>query len=738
MSRLLRCVWVFVLVVGALAVIPSTAAFAATTAPITGLSARGGYNSVELSWRPPADTRLYRGVSIWRYEGNVDPAPAPVLVAKVDQTRSSYTDRNLTVPPSGLWAYKVYTRDAVKGGIQPQDVADWMTSAMSGRVTDARGNGVGNVFVSVGYSAWSSGGQTTTASDGTWLIDGVTGNSAVACFDPRNATGGISTTGYGPECFDSVPSIPNYGRTARTVTLTRGTLARGIDASLDPAGVVAGVVRNAAGRPLAHAGVTVLRSDSQVYRTAVTGSDGSYRFVGLAAGQYTSCVYQPYTATLISPASPTGYLPTCSDGSFGDARPQSFAVTVGVTTTADIRLVAAGAISGRLLGPDGTPRVGELPNLGGTYSPDGRYTRTDASGAYRITGLRPGRYTVCFGGTPSTGTGEDFDPGLSPRCWNGADPLSPTKIDVGQGQLVKGISVTQFANATISGRVADAAGTPVTNAFVSVDGVIQVGTAADGTYRFGVVSGTHTVCFDASQARGPSSSGYEDQCWQAKPSSGSPTPVVVKRGGQVTGVDAALAPAAGVQVTVVDAAGTPLRNATVYLYGPGGGGPNGQTNSSGVIVFKRVYLGDGTDLTAYLADDSYWNATPKAPHGYASVETPVSAAAGRLVSVRVVAPALGTLAGTVRGPDGAPVADALVTVEGSNYLPSWSTASDGSYAVPDVPPGTYTMCASNWVGTGAEAHYATACWNGAADRSTATPIAVGDRADVTGVDVVLR
>lgn len=738
MSRLLRCVWVFVLAVGVIAVVPATSASAATTAPITGLTARGGYNSVQLTWQPPADTRLYRGVSIWRYEGNVDPAPAPVLVAKVDQTRTSYVDRNLTVPPSGLWAYKVYTRDAVKGGIQPQDVSDWMTSAMSGRVTDARGNGVGNVFVSVSVSAWSSGGWTRTAADGTWLVDGVISSTAIACFDPEDATGGASTTGYQPQCFDNIPSIPYHGTTGRAVPMRVGVLATHVDARLAPGGAVAGTIRDQRGRPLAHAGVTVMRSDSQVRRLVVTGADGTYRITGLSPGQYAGCAYQPYSGAAISPASATGYLSTCSDGSVGGVPRTQYPVATGSVSTSDIAVVAGGAISGRLTGPDGAPVVGAYPVRDGTYSPDARSTPTDARGAYRITGLLPGRYTVCFRAfipEPVDGT---FDPGLAARCWKAADPSAPTPIDVATSQWVKAVDVRQFARPTVAGRLVDDAGHGLAGVVVTVDdGTWTALTAADGTYTVAVEPGSHTVCFDATRAVGPAKSGYVDQCWRAQPRfGGTPTPVVVARSGAVTGIDATLAVAPGVRVTVVDAAGTPVRNATVYLYHEGQG-PNVRTNAYGVATFTRVYVGEGADYTVYLSDDSWWDATPRAPYGYATVERAVTVKPG-LSSVTVVAPANGVVTGTVRNADGTPYAGALVDVAGSAYVPTDPTAEDGTWTTGPIPPGTYTFCFEGGVGTGAGAHRATTCWNGASTPASATPVVVGDRAAVTGVDGVLR
>ncbi len=731
MSRLLRSVLVFLLAAGALALVPPGDATAATTKAVTGLAARAGYNSIHLTWNGPHDAR-YRGVSIWRYAGYDETSPA-VLLATLDQTATTYTDSGLSQSPSSVWSYRVYTLDSVNGGVLPQVVTTGLARAMSGRVTDAQGNGVANVQVIVGSSSWSNEVTTRTAVDGAWFVDGLHGPDAVACFDPSDATGGTSTTGYLTQCYPNVPSLPMYGPPGRAVSLTRdGSLVEHIDAVLQTGGVVSGVISDQRGRPLANAGVDVSQRDGHVFRRVVTGADGRYRLTGLVPGQYQGCAYQPPLGVPVTPASATGYLEVCSGGAI-DGTSQTYPVVAGANTTSNIELVAAGGISGRLLGPDGQPVVGEPPQLEGPASPDGRYTLTDATGAYRITGLLPGRYTVCFRGSGSSGIGATFDPGRSPRCWKNADASSPTPIEVSTGAWSKSISVKEPANSTVAGRVSDAAGKPIENVAVTVDGFDGV-TSSDGTYRVGVTPGTHTVCFLARDAGGASRSGYVDQCWRAPGSNGDgPTPVGVAAGRAVTGIDATLAVAPGLLISVVDAHGVPLRAANIYATPATGGGASdsGVTGATGVVLLKRM-SSTGDHVVALDMNNAY-HPVPYAALGYLPSPIHVLVKPG-VTSVRLVVRSNGVMSGTVYGPGGQALFGAAVTISGPASVTSASTDVDGSYSSGAIAPGTYTVCFAGWTNdvSGARRRVA-GCYDRTAAGS-ATPVVVADGAAVAAID----
>ena len=89
---------------------------------------------------------------------------------------------------------------------------------------------------------------------------------------------------------------------------------------------------------------------------ALAGPDGTYRILGLEAGQYTVCFDGQFSPTS---ASPNAYLVTCFGASPGHNQPTTpVTVTSGQRTTVTGRLRPAGGITGQLTGPDGSPAAG--------------------------------------------------------------------------------------------------------------------------------------------------------------------------------------------------------------------------------------------------------------------------------------------------------------------------------------------------------------------------------------------
>jgi protocatechuate 3,4-dioxygenase beta subunit len=129
------------------------------------------------------------------------------------------------------------------------------------------------------------------------------------------------------------------------------------------------------GVPLADAVVTV--TDAEGRRTrATTDAAGRFRFVGLAPGGHALTVcdadHLAYRADVTVPAE-------------HDPRPAA---------EHDVRLVRAARIGGTVRGPGGAPVCGaRVTVLDGTGDVVGS-AATDATGRYRVGGLRPGDYTV--------------------------------------------------------------------------------------------------------------------------------------------------------------------------------------------------------------------------------------------------------------------------------------------------------------------------------------------------------
>jgi hypothetical protein len=119
------------------------------------------------------------------------------------------------------------------------------------------------------------------------------------------------------------------------------------------------------------------------------------------------------------------------------------------------------------------------------------------------------------------------------------------------------------------------------------------------------------------------------------------------------------------------------------------------------------------------------------------------AGSGRFINLNGVAASgvtTGSITGTVTDPNGAPLADVCVLFtdpgSGDVYLTDVETASDGSYSINGLDPGTYYVYFQYSCDSSFTANYAPVIYNGAATLADATPVTVLGR-PVTGVDAQL-
>jgi hypothetical protein len=175
-----------------------------------------------------------------------------------------------------------------------------------------------------------------------------------------------------------------------------------------------------------------------------TDDDGTYTVSGLTpgAGPYVVCV----TAGSLLHGTATGFASQCYDGSASgqpwtgsDQSIPAGAASVPVTADAvtggiNAALTAGGAITGKIqanggLVADGFAEVFDAN--GGQVGGAG----TSASGVYRINGLTPTAYTVCFGGPDSSLLAQCF----KKVPWDGDSrdlPDNTTPVGVTRGTVV--------------------------------------------------------------------------------------------------------------------------------------------------------------------------------------------------------------------------------------------------------------------------------------------------------------
>lgn len=238
------------------------------------------------------------------------------------------------------------------------------------------------------------------------------------------ADGGYHITGLSPGSYIVAPVAPAYwfpeesGRfwvPGKTITLNEGETVGGIDFSLKRGGVITGRITDAEGRPLIAIRPLLRRADNEarfvpvtsIYFTmGATDDRGIYRYYGLEPGRYVISAAPP--ARGADHAVPRSvYYPGVSDVR------QAKAIEVGegdelsgidiVVRPDDV--TAAYVASGKIV-----DSVTSLPAGGMSYkfgyvmedrlggqslmAPPGPAHTTDASGSFRIEGLRNGKYAV--------------------------------------------------------------------------------------------------------------------------------------------------------------------------------------------------------------------------------------------------------------------------------------------------------------------------------------------------------
>jgi carboxypeptidase family protein len=534
---------------------------------------------------------------------------------------------------------------------------------ITGTVTAAAGGTpLAGVCVNVLGSKGSS--LAITASNGTYSATGLPSGKYTVSFTPGCEN---PPSNYLPQTYP------------KNVSVTIGATTSGINGALILGGTIKGTVTSATtGQPLS--GICVNESGGN-YQNTTTSSKGTYSFEGLASGSYA-----------ISFSTGCG-----NNGNYlGQSYPQPVQVTQADTTKGiNAALIAGGIITGTVTSSAGGQALsGICVNVTGLAG-SGGFTSSGADGTYSVNQLPSGSYTVEFtAGCGSTGN-------FAPQYYNGqASAANANPVSVTQATTTSNINAAMTAGGTISGVVTDAAtGKSAGGVCVTVESnqteaqQAFATTAANGTYSIDSLPiGSFLVSFSSGCG---SSSAYSTQYYKNALSPNAGTPVSTSAGTDTSGISAAMVVGGSISGTVTMSGGGPVANACIALY----------TSPDGVSVsYTSTFATGAYDLTGlqpgkYIEEIQTCESASNDTVWYngaatAGTATPITVtAASTTANINTVFPIDGSIAGTVtKASNGKPFSGICVSAFSSgSYIAGATTASDGSYTISGLVPGSYTV-----------------------------------------------
>ncbi len=153
------------------------------------------------------------------------------------------------------------------------------TSGLSGTVTDIHGQPLGGVCVTMD----GSGDRATTKADGSYSIKGIRPGS----YSVRFAGGCGNKPSIVPQFYNGTPDAD----AATKVTFKPGKVTSGIDATMQPGGIITGLITDSAGHPLPHvcagiSGESESESGGVVRSDVRTGDKGRYEIKNVVPGPW--------------------------------------------------------------------------------------------------------------------------------------------------------------------------------------------------------------------------------------------------------------------------------------------------------------------------------------------------------------------------------------------------------------------------------------------------------------------
>ncbi len=440
----------------------------------------------------------------------------------------------------------------------PVSAAPVDAGSVSGRVVNIAGDPLAGICVGV-----SNGPGTTTAVDGTYVVDGIEPGDHTILFVDCTATPIYVASWYrGHAQQDQADPVTVVANT--DVALADVTLADGV--------AISGVVTDGAGSPVAGINVNANPfSGPGPSAGAQTAQDGTYRMGPLPDGSYRVQFSDPNNvwATQFWSSAVT----------FNTAMPVELSLAAGHEHGGvNASLAAAATITGVVTDEAGAPLADICVNANtpdqNWFSGLGSSTRTTADGSYSLTAL-PGGIDIRVQFHDCSVVPTHID-----QWYNGVtDATASTSLVLAPGEVRAGIDARLPDGIRVGGTVTDAAGNPLADISVNVnpDGPGASGFGrTDATGHYGaspVPPGRYRVQFRDDSSPPSWAATY----WQQQPSYNSATllELVAADGPERDGIDAQLGAAASITGTVTDPQGHPVGNVCVDAVVATPNGPDG-------------------------------------------------------------------------------------------------------------------------------------------------------------------
>jgi protocatechuate 3,4-dioxygenase beta subunit len=542
------------------------------------------------------------------------------------------------------------------------------TSTISGEVMDENGDPVAGVTI-----ADDAANSTTTSSDGTYALGDLPAGTYT--FTP-------TLDGYTFEPASRTVSVPpdataqDFIATPRTYTIT-------------------GSVMDTEGNPITNVEIATTGS-----LTTTTASDGSYSFSGLNAGSYTleatktGCTFTPTSLSVTIPPDASGqdFAATCAPDTStisGEVMDENGDPVAGVT-------IADDAANSTTTSSDGTYALGDLPtgtyiltptlsdctftptSLSVTVPPDASgqdFTATCEADTFTISGqvmdengdpVAGVTITESSGDTVSTANDGTY---FITNLMTGTYTLTPTLegytfspvsrvVRVPPDAAEQNFTATRGGTSSITGRVTDAKGTPISDVTISDGSGHTTTTADDGTYTLNdIPAGRYTLT--------ASKEGYTF----------APSSIAITVPPDANNQDfTATMLTFSIVGRVTDASGNPISGVTIS----DGTGQSIVTDRGGYYTFYRQPVGSYT-LTAAKNECTFSPATQ-------TVSVPPSHY-GQNFTATCATPTY-TLSGRVLDNRGNPVAGTIIS---DNHGHTTRSGSNGRYAFYRLEAGNYTL-----------------------------------------------